>query len=151
MKYRIGDDIVELEPTGSNVAVGSDRLYVQTATGKKSAVVIRDGRSILVSFDGRSYRLDPVERVTGDKSGSTNASGELRSLIPGVVVAVPGCVGEAVAKGATVVVLEAMKTQQPLLAPFNGVITAMNVALGDRVGENALLAVVSPKIEGEEP
>jgi 3-methylcrotonyl-CoA carboxylase alpha subunit len=68
-----------------------------------------------------------------------------------VVVAVPGCVGEAVAKGATVVVLEAMKTQQPLLAPFNGVITAMNVALGDRVGENALLAVVSPKIEGEEP
>ena len=143
MKYRIGDQIIELEPTGYEVAAGSDRLFIRTPSGVKTAVAVRDGRAILISYDGRTYRLEPVERRAGDRGGAP-ATGELRSLIPGVVVAVSAGLGDSVAKGDVVAVLEAMKTQQPLVAPFDGVITALNVAVGDRVGDNALIAVVSP-------
>lgn len=143
MKYRVGDEIVELQPSGKQVTVGPDRLFISTETGKKSAVVLRDGRSVSISYDGRTYRLDPVERTVDGKSAVGPASGELRSLIPGVVVAVPVQLGDAVSKGTTIVVLEAMKTQQPLSAPFDGVVTALSVAVGDTVGDNALVAVVS--------
>jgi acetyl/propionyl-CoA carboxylase alpha subunit len=143
MKFRVGDQIVELESSGRNVEVGSDRVFITTDAGKKSAVVMRDGRSILISYDGRAYRLDSIDRSADGKSVAGPASGELRSLIPGVVVSVPVTLGDKVAKGTTVVVLEAMKTQQPLVAPFDGIVTTLNVAEGDRVGDNALVAVVS--------
>ena len=143
MKYRVGDEIVELPPAGSPVTVGPDRVFITTATGKKSAVVMRDGRSVLISYDGRAYRLDPVERTVDGKSAAGPASGELRSLIPGVVVAVPVGLGDSVSKGTTIVVLEAMKTQQPLSAPFDGVVTKLSVVVGDTVADNALVAVVT--------
>jgi propionyl-CoA carboxylase alpha chain/3-methylcrotonyl-CoA carboxylase alpha subunit len=61
--------------------------------------------------------------------------------MPGKVVAAPVKAGDAVTKGQPVVVLEAMKMEHALTAPFDGVVESV-AAVGDQVGEAAVLAVV---------
>jgi biotin carboxyl carrier protein len=65
--------------------------------------------------------------------------------MPGSVAAVSVAVGDTVTAGQTVVVVEAMKMEHPLTAPFDGVVSAVHVAPGDQV------AMEAPLVEVEEP
>ena len=68
--------------------------------------------------------------------------------LPGKIVAAPAKAGDTVAKGQPVVVLEAMKMEHALTAPFDGVVAEFNVAVGDQVVDGAVLAVVKAGSEG---
>ena len=122
----------------------SDRLIVHTPEGAFSAVAIRDGDAVLVSYKGRQYRLETkLNRV---RAGSGVGSGELRAPMPGLIVDVLVSVGEAVTKGQKVAVLEAMKTQQPFLAPFDGVVETLSVVKGQQVEDGQAVAIIgAPK------
>ena len=61
--------------------------------------------------------------------------------MPGRITAAPVKNGEAVKAGQTVVVLEAMKMEHALTAPFDGV-AQVRVAVGDQVTDGAELALV---------
>jgi len=63
--------------------------------------------------------------------------------MPGKVVAVPVNAGEAVKKGQPVVVIEAMKMEQALTSPYDGTVESVNFNVGDQVGADAVLAVVT--------
>jgi 3-methylcrotonyl-CoA carboxylase alpha subunit len=63
--------------------------------------------------------------------------GHLMAPMSGVVVAVMVKAGEAVAKGAPLMILEAMKMEHTITAPAAGIVTAVNFAAGDRVKEGA--------------
>ena len=69
------------------------------------------------------------------------SDGSLRAPMPGKIVATPVKAGDAVTKGQPVVVLEAMKMEHALTAPFDGVVESV-ASLGDQVVEAAVLAVV---------
>ena len=43
------------------------------------------------------------------------------------------------------IVLEAMKMEHALVAPFDGVVGAINAAVGDQVGADAVLALIEGK------
>jgi oxaloacetate decarboxylase alpha subunit/pyruvate carboxylase subunit B len=62
--------------------------------------------------------------------------------MPGMIIKYEKGVGDAVKKGDTVVVLEAMKMENALPAPTDGVITALNFGSGDSVSKGDLLAVI---------
>ena len=64
--------------------------------------------------------------------------------MPGLIVAVAVAVGDHVEKGAPLVVLEAMKMEHTLKAPFAGTVSALTVAKGDRVAENIALVRLDP-------
>ncbi len=64
----------------------------------------------------------------------------------GTVVSIELGVGEVVRSGATLVVLDAMKMEHPIDAPFDGVIVQVLVSVGDTVEEGQLLVVVSPQV-----
>jgi 3-methylcrotonyl-CoA carboxylase alpha subunit len=51
-------------------------------------------------------------------------------------------VGDAVDKGAALIVLEAMKMEHTIVAPASGRVAAVHFAVGDRVGEGADLVDV---------
>lgn len=70
----------------------------------------------------------------------------MRSPLPGLVAAIPVKPGEAVARGQTLVVVEAMKTEHSLAAPFDGVVKAVMVSVGEQVDEGAVAALV---VKGE--
>jgi 3-methylcrotonyl-CoA carboxylase alpha subunit len=60
----------------------------------------------------------------------------------GTVVAVMVKSGDRVAKGAPLIVLEAMKMEHTIVAPSDGVVNVVNFRIGDRVGEGADLVDV---------
>lgn len=129
-----------LGDTDAEVSELCGRLMVRTADGAFSALAVRTDSAVLVSFKGRQYRVE--ERQTGRRSVSHATSGELRAPMPGQIVDVRSKAGDCVRKGQTILVLEAMKTQQPFLAPFDGKLTRIAVEKGAQVDDGALLAVV---------
>ncbi|MEJ7717169.1 MAG: biotin/lipoyl-containing protein [Thermoleophilaceae bacterium] len=64
--------------------------------------------------------------------------------MPGTVLRVEVEAGEEVSEGQRLVVLEAMKMELSVAAPFDGVVERVEVAAGDRVPVRALLAAVEP-------
>lgn len=95
-----------------------------------------------VSFEGgQSFEIRAFPLAGGSVGGSASDGG-LRAPMPGKIVAAPAKAGDAVAKGQPIVVLEAMKMEHALTAPFDGVVAEFNVAVGDQVVDGAVLAVV---------
>ncbi|MFZ5565270.1 MAG: pyruvate carboxylase subunit B [Thermodesulfobacteriota bacterium] len=67
----------------------------------------------------------------------------LTAPMPGMIVKYLKKVGDSVAEGETVVILEAMKMENALPAPKGGTITAINFGSGDSVPKDAVLCVIS--------
>jgi biotin carboxyl carrier protein len=65
--------------------------------------------------------------------------------MPGLVLDVRARVGERVEAGAVLVVLEAMKMEHSLSAPWSGTVSAVTVKPGDRVEEGVELVVLEPR------
>ena len=57
--------------------------------------------------------------------------------------------GQEVAKGDVILVLEAMKMQHTIAAPYDGVVGEIPVKVGDQVTAGAVLAVVHPHSNDE--
>jgi acetyl/propionyl-CoA carboxylase alpha subunit len=140
MKRYVNGDEVELTEAGAQVEAMGDRLMVRTPEGTFSAVAVRQGDAVLVSYKGRQYRVE--KKVSRARAGAGASSGELRAPMPGQIVDVRVSEGQDVKKGDTLLVLEAMKTQQPFPAPFDGKVAKLNVAKGDQVPDGHLLALV---------
>ena len=62
--------------------------------------------------------------------------------MPGKVIAVDVAAGQAVSKGQRLLVLEAMKMEHALTAPFDGTVAELAVSEGQQVQVEALLAKV---------
>ena len=88
--------------------------------------------------DGETWRLrllDPVAVSDDDEDGADR----LIAAIPGQVTQVNVAVGDTVAKGQVLVVLEAMKTVFRLAAPADGVVASVTCAAGETVQEGQVL------------
>ena len=75
---------------------------------------------------------------------SRDEGGVLRSPAPALVVATPVKVGDEVAAGAPVLVLESMKMETVLPAPFAARVKELHVAAGSQVETGAALARLEP-------
>ncbi len=147
MKLFVNGVEVDQDPSGVEIQRLPDRLVVRTDRGAETAVAVRAGDSVLVSFRGQQYRVDRKRPRSG--SHGPAASGEIRAPMPGQIVDVLVAEGDAVKLGEKLLVLEAMKTQQAFTAAFDGVVSKIGVRAGEQVVEGALLVVVEP--EGETP
>jgi acetyl-CoA carboxylase biotin carboxylase subunit len=98
----------------------------------------------VIAFEnGSAFDVSAFGRA-GTGSGSGPASdGTLRAPMPGKIVATPAKAGDTVARGQPVVVLEAMKMEHALVAPFDGVVGEIGVSVGDQVAADMVLATVT--------
>ena len=83
----------------------------------------------------KRHRVKPsgVSKVAGDS---------ITSPMQGTVVKIMKANGERVAAGDLIVVLEAMKMEQPLIAHKDGMISKLNVSVGQTVASGALLCTI---------
>lgn len=61
----------------------------------------------------------------------------------GKVFKVEASVGQKVSKGDTVIILEAMKMEIPVVAPEDGTVASIDVAVGDAVEAGAVMATLN--------
>jgi 3-methylcrotonyl-CoA carboxylase alpha subunit len=146
VKLFVNGEEVEFSDEPVQIDRLSDRFVVKTTGGASTAVAIRSGDAVLVSYRGQQYKIER-KRPRASVQGAS-ASGEMRAPMPGQIVDVLLTEGTAVVKGDKILVLEAMKTQQAFTAPFDGTLTKVAVARGDQVVDGALLALVSPSDGG---
>jgi propionyl-CoA carboxylase alpha chain/3-methylcrotonyl-CoA carboxylase alpha subunit len=115
------------------------RLF-DAVTDADESVRAEDELSVLF-LDGEAYPYGPL-RHEATAGGPGASDGALRAPMPGKIVAAPLKAGDTVAKGQPVVVLEAMKMEHALVAPFDGVVGEVSVSVGDQVAADTVLATV---------
>ncbi len=136
-----GDPWTSLRGFRAN-AEASRRIEVEVA-GKPylvterpaSAAVVADG---VLFLNGEAWPFGP--RRADHIAGAGESDGAILAPMPGRVIAVLVESGQAVTKGQRMLVLEAMKMEQALLAPFDGVVAALKVSEGAQVAEGTMLA-----------
>ncbi|WP_307844114.1 acetyl/propionyl/methylcrotonyl-CoA carboxylase subunit alpha [Sanguibacter suaedae] len=114
------------QPDDADEAPGTERVVVEVG-GKRLEVVIPSGLGI---GRGRPAAARRPARRAGTRSGATSSSTTLASPMQGTIVKVAVADGATVAEGDLVVVLEAMKMEQPLLAHRAGTVTGLSAAVG---------------------
>jgi acetyl/propionyl-CoA carboxylase alpha subunit/acetyl-CoA carboxylase carboxyltransferase component len=137
--------------------IGTQRFRVTvTADGGPAVVdaeVERLGQSrVRLTVSGQVFRLltathGPVHFVEVDGVAhriSRDEGGVLRAPAPALVVATPVAVGDEVAAGAAVVVLESMKMETRLTAPFAATVRELHVSAGSQVETGAPLLRLEP-------
>ena len=106
---------------------------------------VRDGRVFHVVEAGSQWTItDVVSRGAGAAGAGGQGDGVVRSPMPGRVIAVTAEPGAAVTKGQAVAVVEAMKMEHALVAPFDGTVSDVHVTAGASVALDApILTVVA--------
>ncbi len=123
------------------VEVGANRYLVALSAAAPQATVEGD----ILFLDGEAWPFGPrrADHVAGAGAGG---DGMILAPMPGSVIAVLAEAGQRVGKGQRLVVIEAMKMEQALVAPFDGTLAELKATVGDQVSEGTLLA----RIEGED-
>lgn len=92
---------------------------------------------LFVDGEGWSFGLP---RAAADTGGADYSNGAIAAPMPGSVIAVSVVEGERVRKGQPLIVIEAMKMEQTLSAPFDGILAELKVKTADQVTEGSILA-----------
>lgn len=98
---------------------------------------VRAGDTIHLLWRGAVYRL--VQEEEGGRAARRQVSGGLEAPMPGKVIAVKAAPGQAVKKGDELLVVEAMKMENAIRAPRDGVVRSVAARVGDMVGPGAVL------------
>jgi 3-methylcrotonyl-CoA carboxylase alpha subunit len=93
---------------------------------------------------GRAFAFT---EVTTDAStyGAGAGDGAVLSPMPGHILSVAVAEGDRVVKGAPLIIMEAMKMELPLAAPFDGIVTLLTAKAGERVAEGVVLLRLTAK------
>ncbi len=81
----------------------------------------------------------PAPKAASGAQGSVNVS----SPMPGKILSVKATVGQAIKKGEVILILEAMKMENEIVATDDGTIASINVATGQSVEAGDLLATLN--------
>lgn len=119
--------IVEYTPTHAKININGTDYLVQIEDDKVQHVP-------KLANQEKSVPLAP-----SFSSGTDPGSGEIKAPIPGVIVSIPVKEGEAVKKGQTIIILEAMKMQSEIASPFDAKIGKIFVKERSPINEGDLM------------
>ena len=146
---------LEKQPDGSFLAVIGEEKYAVSAVQMpdKAWLLHIDGQRFVVHaasekdmrfihFEGVQYQL---EKSTGrrKRTGAGSTPGSLKAEMPGQVIDVRVSEGDTVIAGQVLVVLEAMKMEIRLTAPYDGTVAKLLVSQGAVVDRGQLLVEVA--------
>ena len=134
-RVRVDDQAVAIDPVGG----GEFRIEGTPGTTAWAAVA---GGTRWVFVDGRTYEFE-VLRAAG-RRGRGAQPGSLTAPMPATVRRVDVSPGDAVKRGDTLLILEAMKMELPIRAEGPGVVRSVNCREGDLVQPGAELIAIDP-------
>jgi glutaconyl-CoA/methylmalonyl-CoA decarboxylase subunit gamma len=141
---------ISFDPEKKTADVDGKSFQIQTT---------KYGNRVLVDLDGKTHSIEIIQgrvyvngeeqrfsiqkgrpRVLGGKKGDAGAKGaKVKPPMPGRIVSVDVKVGDQVKRGQGLLVLEAMKMQNEITAPADGLVKAIHVKAGQTVDSSAVL------------
>ena len=128
----------EVEEEFQLVQYDRQTIRVTCATGQAFIAFAWHDQTLFVSLAGRQTMLEDQTLISTRASGSAGA-GQVRAPMAGRIVMVQVAIGQVVAKGAPLIVLEAMKMEHPAFAPFAATVKGITVQPGTQVAAGTLL------------
>lgn len=116
--------------------------YTITVNGNVYDVTVEEGASTgAVSAPAAPKAAPKAAAAPAAKPAATGTAGSVKinAPMPGKIVDVKVKVGDAVKKGQTVLVLEAMKMENEICAPQDGTVATVECAAGDSVESGKVL------------
>jgi 3-methylcrotonyl-CoA carboxylase alpha subunit len=138
--------IADGEVVAAQVSYGGPGLSVSIdgVTAASDARTIEAGEAIYVVRGGRETIIKLMDFEAVDAT-PFDAGGTITSPMHGKVLEILVAKGDAVHKGQRLAVIEAMKMEHAVVAPFDGVIAEVVAAVGHQVAENAAIMIVESR------
>lgn len=115
--------------------------YTITVNGNVYDVTVEEtGSTPSVAAPKRAASAAPAAKPAAS-AGAGNI--KIEAGAAGKVFKIEKKTGDAVKKGDTVLILEIMKMETPVVAPEDGTVASIDVAVGDSVESGALLATLN--------
>jgi biotin carboxyl carrier protein len=143
---------VESQGAGRAAVHPDDARSALALLGEDRRATHAHPRTIEVVVDGWRFELEVEDAGQADlraRATRARAAGvgsgpfEVHAMIPGRVAAVAVAVGDSVTVGQTLLVVEAMKMQNELRAPRDGVVERVSVGVGETIDLGDLLVVLA--------
>ncbi|WP_396127881.1 acetyl/propionyl/methylcrotonyl-CoA carboxylase subunit alpha [Aeromicrobium panaciterrae] len=136
------DYVNDLEPYGGDAADGDEpaereRVVVEVG-GKRVEVVLPGGLGATAAAAGPKK----PKRKGGKAAGAAASGDSLTAPMQGTVVKIAVEEGQTVAAGDQIVVVEAMKMEQPINAHRDGVVTGLSIEVGATVTSGQVIAEI---------
>ncbi len=144
-QLQIGDAVFAADDLGSGYwrVISRDRAARLWIAGPPEAPwIYHDGRVYRPRVGDGPADLLGIEAGLEPRAARRDDQASLSAPMPATVRAVLVVIGQSVALGDTVVVLEAMKMELPLRAPHDGIVVKVHCAPGDLVQPGVLLVEI---------
>lgn len=122
------------------------RKFVINVNGKSYDVEveeIRDGVAVSTPVVTAPVAAPAPQTAAAPKATGTAGSVKVEAPMPGTVLKMNVKVGDTVAEGQAVAVLEAMKMENDIVAPSAGTVASVNVSVGDSVNSGDVLVTLN--------
>lgn len=127
--------------------------YKVTLNGKTYEVEVEKGEATVVAEYEAAARPAPIAAApaapvqpsapapaaSATAASSAASASAVKAPIPGVILSINATVGTAVKRGSTILVIEAMKMENEIVAPRDGTVTGIFVQKGASVASGAPL------------
>lgn len=128
-----GDDML------ASASMSDDNALTATVDGVRlSAACVSKGAGFILIHEGTATEFEIADPMDVDVASDAD-TGALKAPMPGKIVQVLTEPGASVRKGAALVVMEAMKMEQTLVAGVDSVVAAVHAGVGDQVEAGAVL------------
>lgn len=119
--------------------------YTITVNGNVYDVTVEENGTSAATTPAAPKRTAAAPAAPAAKPAANAGAGSIKieAGAAGKVFKLEKNVGDAVKKGDTVLILEIMKMETPVVAPQDGVVASVDVAVGDAVESGALLATLN--------
>lgn len=127
--------------------LGPNEFLLRNANKVMRVTAIKSRNKIYVLTDNESYVFDLPTGKDGDSFGADQGDhgdkSKISAPMPGKVVKVLVKAGDKVEPKQKLIIVEAMKMENPLVAPFQAEIKAVNCAEGELVDSEKILIELS--------
>ena len=122
------------------------KTYTITVNGNVYDVTVEEGSGAVAAAPvAAAPKAAPKAAPAPKAAAPAGAQGgvKINAPMPGKILGIKVAAGQAVKKGDVLLVLEAMKMENEIVAPQDGTVASVNTSVGEQVEAGAVLATLN--------
>jgi len=123
-----------------NITVNGAKYQVEVEEVKAAIVAAPAAKAAPVAAPKAAAPAAPAAAAAPAEVGAGDTA--VKAPMPGKIIKVVAAAGQAVKKGDVLMILEAMKMQNDIVSPVDGVVKSLNAVADQGVKTNEILAVI---------